>query len=108
MTIEEVAERLLCSPSKVSRMETGARSPTFRDIRDLCDLYNVADTQRQDLMELARESRKQGWWQSDDLPFATFIGLEADATSIDIFAASIIPCLLQTPDYTRAIIESTA
>ncbi len=108
MTIEEVAERLLCSPSKVSRMETGARSPTFRDIRDLCDLYGIADAQRQDLVELARESRQQGWWQSYDLPFATFIGLEADATSIDIFEASIIPGLLQTPDYARAIIEGTA
>src|SRR5262249_30221312 len=40
-TVEQVAEQLLCSPSKVSRMETGQRGATLRDIRDLCDLYGV-------------------------------------------------------------------
>ena len=108
MTIEQVAGRLLCSPSKVSRMETGSRSPTPRDVRDLCDLYDVADAQRQDLMELARESRQQGWWQSYDLPYATFVGLEAEATSIDIFDAGVVPGLLQTPGYARALIQGVA
>lgn len=108
MTIEEVAGRLLCSPSKVSRMETGYRSVALRDVRDLCDLYQVDDVQRDHLMELSREGRRQGWWESFDLPFATFIGLEADASSIDIYHAAIIPGLLQTEDYARAIIESTA
>jgi transcriptional regulator with XRE-family HTH domain len=105
MTIEQVADRLLCSPSKVSRMETGFRTVTMRDVRDLCDLYRVADSQRRDLMELAREGRKPGWWQSYDLHYATFLGLEADATSIDNFEVSVFPGLLQTADYARAIIE---
>ena len=42
LTVEQVADRLLCSPSKVSRMETGHGIATPRDIRDLCDLYDVA------------------------------------------------------------------
>jgi transcriptional regulator with XRE-family HTH domain len=105
MTIEQVADRLLCSPSKVSRMETGFRTVTMRDVRDLCDLYHVADSQRRDLMELAREGRKQGLWQSHDLHYATFLGLEGDATSIDNFEVSLFPGLLQTTDYARAIIE---
>ena len=107
MTIEQVAERLLCSPSKVSRMETGQRSVTMRDIRDLCDLYGVAGAQRDYLAELARESRQQGWWQSYDVPYAAFIGLEADATSINTFQDALIPGLLQTADYARALLEST-
>jgi transcriptional regulator with XRE-family HTH domain len=107
MTIEQVAERLLCSPSKVSRMETGQRSVTMRDIRDLCDLYGVAGAQRDYLAELARESRQQGWWQSYDVPYAAFIGLEADATSINTFQGALIPGLLQTADYARAVIERT-
>ena len=47
LTVEQVAERLLCSPSKVSRMETG-QGATARDIRDLCDLYGVADAAERD------------------------------------------------------------
>lgn len=37
LTVDQVAERLLCSPAKVSRMETGQRSGTLRDVRDLCE-----------------------------------------------------------------------
>jgi transcriptional regulator with XRE-family HTH domain len=108
LTIEQVAESLLCSPSKVSRMETGFRSGTLRDIRDLCDLYKVRDSsQREYLMELAREGKRQGWWQSHDLPFGfgTYVGLEADATSIRSYNAVILPGLLQTEDYARAVLK---
>ena len=69
MSVKQVTERLLCSPSKVSRIETGQRGATLRDVRDLCDLYGVADqTERDQLMRLAREGKEQGWWQSYDLP----------------------------------------
>jgi transcriptional regulator with XRE-family HTH domain len=110
LTIEQVAARLLCSPSKVSRMETGFRAGTLRDIRDLCDLYTVTDqAQRDQLVELVRQSKRQGWWKSYDLPFAedvqfgTYLGLEGDATSISIFHETLIPGLLQTADYARAV-----
>ena len=41
LTVEEVAEKL-CSATKISRAETGARRPSLRDVRDLCALYNVS------------------------------------------------------------------
>jgi Helix-turn-helix domain len=63
-TVEQVAEHLLCSPGKVSRMESGFRSGTVRDVRDLCGLYGVSERQRNHLMLLARESKRQGWWQT--------------------------------------------
>ena len=40
-TAEQVAERLLISPSKVSRLETGQRGASARDVRDLCNLYEA-------------------------------------------------------------------
>lgn len=105
LTIEQVAERLLCSPSKVSRLETGIRVGTLRDIRDLCDRYGVTGMEQRDyLMELARESKRQGWWQSYDVPFRTYIGLESDATSISVFTNVVIPGILQTVEYAQAII----
>ena len=103
LTVEQVSEQLLCSPSKVSRMETGHRGATPRDVRDLCDLYGVSDpAQRDHMMQLARESKQQGWWQSYDFPYPTYVGLEADAISIGSFQSAVIPGLLQTPDYARA------
>jgi transcriptional regulator with XRE-family HTH domain len=105
MTVEQVAEHLLCSPSKVSRMETGQRGATLRDVRDLCELYGVTDEAQVDhLMNLVREGKQQGWWQSHELDyFATYVGLEEAATITRYFQSSIVPGLLQTLDYARAM-----
>jgi len=105
-TAEQVADRLLISSSKVSRLETGQRGASARDIRDLCDLYEVDDEQRQHLMELAIEGKQRAWWQSLGLPYSTYIGLEAEATSISDFGLGTVPGLLQTPDYARAVLRA--
>ena len=111
LTVDQVAAELLCSPSKVSRMETGQRGATQRDIRDLCDLYGVTDAaQREHLMTLAREGKQQGWWQSFSvpLPHMIYVGLEQEATSLRVFHSSVVPGLVQTADYTRVLHENTA
>jgi hypothetical protein len=97
-----VAERLLCSASKVSRMETGQRGATLRDVRDLCDLYGISSAGERDrLMALAREGKQQGWWQSYDLPndFKPYVDYEQEATVIRTYQSTIIPGLLQSPEY---------
>ena len=101
LTVEQVAERLLCSPSKVSRMETG-QGATARDIRDLCDLYDITDAERDRLQALAREGKRRAWWQSYDLAYADYVGLEADAVTISAFQSSVVNGLLHTADYARA------
>jgi transcriptional regulator with XRE-family HTH domain len=106
LTVEQVAESLLCSPSKVSRLETGHRGASARDIRDLSDLYQVDPAQREHLAELARESKVQAWWQPYGLPYETYVGLETEALCISDFESGVFPGLLQTPDYTRVIHES--
>jgi transcriptional regulator with XRE-family HTH domain len=104
LTVDQVAELLLCSPSKVSRMETGQRGATQRDIRDLCKIYGVTqETQVASMMELAKEGKQQGWWQSYELDFATYVGLEQAATWLCYYQSSIVPGLLQTPEYARAM-----
>ena len=88
LTVEQVAGELLCSPSKVSRLETGQRGATQRDVRDLCDLYGVTDpAEREQLMTLAREGKQQGWWQSFSvpLPHMIYVGLEQEAASLSVF-----------------------
>lgn len=108
LTVEQVAAELLCSPSKVSRMETGHRGATARDVRDLCDLYQVVDPdERARLGRLAAEGKQQGWWQAYELDyFATYVGLEEDATATKNYQSTTVPGLLQTAAYARAMHES--
>ena len=103
LTVEQAAERLMFSMSKLSRMETGHGAATPRDIRDLCDLYGVTDeAERERMMALAREGKQQAWWQSYDLGYATYVGLETEAVAISAFQSSVVHGLLQTADYARA------
>jgi transcriptional regulator with XRE-family HTH domain len=107
LTVEQVAERLLCSPSKVSRMETG-QGATARDIRDLCDLYGVADAAERDrLTTLAREGKRPARWQRYDLAYARYAELEEEAVAISAFQSSVAHGLLHTADYARANHESS-
>jgi transcriptional regulator with XRE-family HTH domain len=109
LTVEDVAEKLLCSATKISRLETGARRPSLRDVRDLCSLYNVDESMSDELMSLARGAREQGWWtQYEDLGLDPLIGLEEDASAITCYSMYYMPALLQTADYARAIIRTIA
>ena len=104
MSVKQVTEHLLCSPSKVSRIETGQRDATLRDVRDLCDLYGVtAEAERDHLMALAREAKQPGWWQSYDLPYSTYVGLRGGGAFIKDYDSAVIPGLLQTPEYVRGL-----
>jgi len=109
MTVEDVAEKLLCSATKVSRLETGARRPSLRDVRDLCTLYGVDESTSAELMNLARKAREHGWWtQYEDLKLEPLIGLEQEAVAITCYSAYYMPALLQTEEYANAIINAIA
>jgi transcriptional regulator with XRE-family HTH domain len=109
LTVNEVAEKLLCSATKISRAETGARRPTLRDVRDLCEIYHVDADTSEELMQLARQAREPGWWaEFSDLDLEPFIGMEQDAVAITCFGMYSVPALLQTEDYAREIIKAIA
>ncbi|OIK07213.1 helix-turn-helix domain-containing protein [Streptomyces monashensis] len=107
MTAEEVAERLLVSQSKISRLENGRRSISQRDVRDLCGVYEVEDQRIVDsLMEMARDSRQQGWWHTfGDIPYSVYIGLETDAESLRVYEPQLVTGLLQTHAYAEALVQ---
>lgn len=107
LTVDDAAKKLECSPAKISRLETGARRPILRDVRDLCVLYNVDEAAATELMQLTRQAREQGWWsQYDDLNLQPYIGLEQDASAITHYSMCYVPALLQTEDYARAVIKA--
>jgi transcriptional regulator with XRE-family HTH domain len=106
-TVDQVAEQLEFSASKVSRLETGHRGASARDIRDLCDLFGVHDQRRQQLLDLAAAGKQQAWWQARNISYSRYVGLEAAATVISDFGLGVVPGLLQTADYARAVLRST-
>jgi len=106
LTLDDVAARLMCSSTKVSRIEGGGRTVSLRDIRDLCQIYGTSESTSNELMSLARDSRQSSWWQAyDDVNYGSFIGLEQSAKTISDYNALIVPGLLQVEPYSRALIS---
>ena len=105
LTVEDVAGRMEVSPAKISRIETAARGVSVADVRFLCDLYEVSREERDRLLSLTRESRRRSWWQQYGLDdsVATYVGLEDAAVAIQQYETSLVPPLLQTEDYARAV-----
>ena len=110
LTIEVVAGRLECSASKISRVETGRVVASPRDVRDIARIYGVTDDLLDSLVQLARDARQKGWWHaySDALQphLAAYLDMESAACEIRIYRVSRIPGLLQTDDYTRALLAT--
>jgi transcriptional regulator with XRE-family HTH domain len=106
LTAEQVAERLGVSRSKISRLENGQRGAHEADILRLCDLYQVEEEHRRRLTELAAEGKQRVGRPPFSLRRSDYIGLEVEAASISDYGLAIVPGLLQTPDYARAIVRA--
>ncbi|MEU4156201.1 helix-turn-helix transcriptional regulator [Actinoplanes sp. NPDC026670] len=107
VTIDVVAERLGCSPSKISRIETGHTSATTADVSDMLAFYGVNPDIAEGLVGIARDARQRGWWHPYSTVLnSTYVGFEAEARSIRTYEQQVIPGLLQTEDYALALIGS--
>ncbi|WP_030169877.1 helix-turn-helix domain-containing protein [Spirillospora albida] len=112
LTIEQVADLAggEWNPSTLGRWEKGDRRIRPVDLRHLLDVYDVHGEQREALITLAREARQRGWWQiyADVLPteYSTYIGLETEAREMYTYQQQLIPGILQTADYLRAVIRA--
>jgi len=108
-TQRDVAEALFWSPSKVIRIESGQTGVSVTDLKALLDFYGVQDDAKvAELVDMARRSRKQPWSQYRDVVTAegaTYYGYEASASIVRQFEPLLIPGLLQTPAYMKALLE---
>jgi transcriptional regulator with XRE-family HTH domain len=105
---EHAAAALACDTSKISRIEHGRSGLKVAELEKLLDLYQVTGPERQELLDIGKEARQRGRRKlyGDTLPgyFRRFIDLEADATEIRCYEGELVPGLLQTEDYARALI----
>ncbi|MFE0473909.1 helix-turn-helix domain-containing protein [Streptomyces sp. NPDC058947] len=111
LTSGEAARLVGWHQSKVSRIETGTSGVKPADVRLLLDAYRVADTQLRDLLMVLAGSDDTGgrhhWWHAyrGVLPptYRDFISLESQASAMSTLETTVVPGLLQTPEYARAV-----
>lgn len=109
-TQKQVATGLDWSLSKVIRIETGASTISMSDLRALLHFYHVVDAERsEELLSIARSKRGTWWWDGyrDFLgpQFLGFLEYEYSATRIREIQSLVIPGLLQTESYARALFQ---
>jgi transcriptional regulator with XRE-family HTH domain len=108
LTQEQVARALEWSPSKLIRIEGGRNSITKTDLDALLRQYGVTSEGRlEHLQSLARGARERAWWNEyrGEIfeTYLDFVGYEAGASFIRHFHGSVIPGLLQTPEYAEVL-----
>jgi transcriptional regulator with XRE-family HTH domain len=108
LTVRAAAGKLEWSEAKIWRIETGQVGLRSFDVEAMCRIYGAAPDLTEALMGLAKETKARGWWHSygDVIPegFDVYIGLEEAAASIAWYESELVPGLLQTEGYARAII----
>lgn len=108
ITARQAAIAIRASESKISRMELGRNAIREIDVLDLLTLYGVGPADREQLLTLAEQANRPGWWHryNDILPdwFQAYVGMEEAARSIRVYEPQFIPGLLQTEDYAAAVL----
>jgi transcriptional regulator with XRE-family HTH domain len=117
LTQDQVAAEMDWSLSKLIRIEAGQVSISTNDLKAILTLYEVTEAKEiSELLELARVSRQRPWWSGykdryeDRLAphVFSYIGLEAETSSMRTFDPLLVPGLLQTPAYARAIVREVS
>ena len=111
LTSTQVVRKLLWSPSKLTRLETGENTVVeTSDVMALCQILHASEEECELLKEYAAVTkRKREWWQSSDyrqaIPqgFRAFLGMEGAASALHSYESEFVPGLLQTEDYVRLI-----
>ena len=111
LRLEDAAAVLGVAASTLSRIETGRAPARASYVRVLLDLYHVDEpATRTRLTDLARQGHRKGWWAEYErvLPngMDIYLGLEAAASAICVYALQIVPALFQTPDYAAAACQA--
>jgi hypothetical protein len=112
MTLEaaSAATRGEVSPVTFQRAERGTRIPRPGDLRLMLAAYGTPPAEVEWLVTLAREAKQRGWWhpyqESIRPSFTPYIGFETEATAIKEYASELVPGLLQTEAYYRAVLAA--
>ncbi|MGI5212151.1 helix-turn-helix domain-containing protein [Plantactinospora sp. CA-290183] len=112
ISLEPAAKLLEWSRARMYRIERGETTVRTHDVEAMCRLYGVTAQMTDVLRSLAKESKAKGWWHAygEVIPtwFQLYVGMEAGAARIRDFESTLIPGLLQTPEYAAAVFGTRA
>lgn len=107
LTSDPVAAHMDRNESWVSRLERGRTGLRKLDLERLLDLYNVGQDVRAELAVLAKGGRERGWWSKYSgvlsKQYSSYIGFEAEASSLLCYDSLVVNGLLQTEDYAHTV-----
>jgi transcriptional regulator with XRE-family HTH domain len=106
LTLDEAAPALDTSASRLSRIENGQQKADVHLVKSMLDLYDAGDVWTE-LLELAREAAKPGWYRAYGLGDNSYIGYETEAVRVQEYALWFIPGLLQVREYSRELYDSS-
>ena len=110
LNVDEAGRRAGLSGPTISRIESAKRGMTVDEVEKLLDTYQVPVPQQREYLEMAERAAERGWWQAYGSALTdatqTQIALEEDATTITNFEPVVVPGLLQTAAYARAVIST--
>jgi transcriptional regulator with XRE-family HTH domain len=107
LSFADVATRLNCHHTKIRRIEKADVKAETEDIEALLDIYGVPTDRRLALVNLAENAWRRGWWLNfNDVLTGDYVSLEDESALIRSWQTLLIPGLLQTDDYARALIST--
>ncbi|GGK90767.1 transcriptional regulator [Planomonospora parontospora subsp. parontospora] len=107
LKLSDAAAATGMSVAKISRMENGTNQVTSGDVDNLLDVYEADEGTRIVCMQLVEQSQLPPWWKSHQKALYTpYIALETEAREKRSWQPLLIPGLLQTPEYARAVIAA--
>jgi transcriptional regulator with XRE-family HTH domain len=111
MTLEQVAKRLDLTRSTISKYETGKILPSVEVVERYADALSVDTERRRALIDQATADHTEVHsWRALHTPSfrrrqEEIREIEAAATEVRVFQPSLVPGLLQTPEYCRALLQ---
>lgn len=106
LTVELAAAQLGWSYSKLNRFELGRAIPEPKVVAQILQLYGVEGDRHESLVRLSREAHERGWWEDLGVFTGSYVGLEDEASTIRMWRPLLVPGLLQTEAYARAVIAT--
>lgn len=110
LDIHRIAADLDISPADWEAVEEQRTAPSEPDLTRALDLLEVSAPERHQLLDLRTTALQSGWWDDYsalfDADIKRFYGLEASADFLCYYDSLLVPGLLQTPDYIRAVMST--
>lgn len=108
LKVRELGRLIDVLPQNISNWESGKRIPKLEELGTVLGALRVEPAERARLLNLARYAAEPNWLEQHTPTIATFVEYERTASAMTQWAPGLLPGLLQTPAYIRALFATTS